>query len=137
MAGSGARPQPGSSPAAQSYADDQSAAPSPAEVHVAPSGPPPARARFYRAAMLACGAALFAFLVISIGPATVVASFRLLSWRLVLLIVFPCIVLKSFDAHAWGFAFSRKPVPFRSLLASILAGQAVASPPPAWLLGRE
>ena len=135
MADTGALPRPGSPPATQPCADDRSSAPLPAHVTVAPQEPPPARARLYRAAMLACGAALFAFLVIEIGPATVVASFRLLSWRLVLLIVFPCIVLKSFDALAWVFAFSRKPVPFRSLLASILAGQAVASTTPAGMLG--
>src|SRR5215471_7167337 len=107
------------------------------ESEVAQAAPVPARqrSRLYHAALLACGAGLFAFLIFSIGPATVVASFRLLSWRLVLLIVFPCVVLKSFDALAWVFAFSRKPVPFRSLLASILAGQAVASTTPAGMLG--
>jgi uncharacterized protein (TIRG00374 family) len=89
----------------------------------------------YRAALLACGVALFGFLVISIGPATVVASFRLLSWRLVLLIVFPCIVLKAFDALAWGFAFPGKAVPFRSLLASLLAGHAVSSTTPTGTFG--
>jgi uncharacterized protein (TIRG00374 family) len=88
----------------------------------------------YHAVMLACGAALFVVLVIGIGPGTIAASFRQLSWRLLLLIVFPCIVLKTFDALAWGFAFPGTAVPFRSLLASLLAGQAVASTTPAGML---
>lgn len=123
-------------PAAQPCTDPRSAALGPTEADVAPAVQPvSARARLYRAALLAGGAGLLAFLIISIGPATVVASFRLLSWRLILLIVFPCIVLKTFDALAWGFAFRRRPVPVRSLLASILAGQAVASTTPAGVLG--
>jgi uncharacterized membrane protein YbhN (UPF0104 family) len=138
MAGTGALPHPGSPPAARPGTDDPSAPPFPPDGNVAPAAAPaPARpsARLYRAALIACGAALFAFLIISIGPATVVASFRLLSWRLVPLIVFPCIVLKTFDALAWRFAFPGEPVPLRSLLASLLAGQAVASTTPAGMLG--
>jgi uncharacterized membrane protein YbhN (UPF0104 family) len=138
MTGTGAHPHPGSPPAAQPCTDDPSAPLSPTERDVGTAAVRASRrpgARLYRAALLACGATLFAFLIISIGPATVVASFRLLSWRIVLLIVFPCIVLKAFDALAWGFAFPGKPVPFRSLLASLLAGQAVASTTPAGMLG--
>jgi len=136
VAAPGALPQPGSAPAAQPCTDEQTAALRPTDGNVAPAvQPATARARLYRAALLACGAALLAFLVIRIGPATVVESFRVLSWRLVLLIVFPCIVLKTFDALAWGFAFHERPVPFRSLLASVLAGQAVSSTTPAGMLG--
>src|SRR5438445_752560 len=41
-------------------------------------------ARRYHAAVLVCGASLLAYLILSIGPATVLASFRELSWRLLL-----------------------------------------------------
>jgi len=105
---------------------------------VAPAAAPAptrARGRLYHAALLACGAGLFAFLIVSIGPAKVVASFRLLSWRLFLLIVFPCVVLKTFDTLAWRFAFPGEPAPFRSLAASLLAGQAVSATTPAGTLG--
>jgi uncharacterized protein (TIRG00374 family) len=138
MAGTDASPHPGSPAAAQPCIDDPSGPrfrPERDGEAAAASVPARLSARLYRAALLACGAALFAFLIISIGPATVVASFRLLSWRLVLLIVFPCVILKAFDVFAWRFAFPREPAPFGSLLASLLAGQAVASTTPAGMLG--
>jgi uncharacterized protein (TIRG00374 family) len=134
----GALPHPGSPPAAQPCTDDASAPLSPTERDTEAAAVPASsrpRARLYRAALLACGATLFAFLIISIGPATVVASFRLLSWRIVPLIIFPCVVLKTFDALAWRFAFPRDLVSFRPLLASVLAGQAVSATTPAGMLG--
>ena len=87
--------------------------------------------------MLACGAALFAWLVYRMGPATILESFRMLSWRIVPLIVFPCVALKLFDALAWRFAFSRAPAPLMPLFTSTLAGQAVASTTPTGALGRN
>jgi hypothetical protein len=97
--------------------------------------PSNARGRVYRAVLLACGAALFAFLIVSIGPGTIAESFRVLSWRLLVLIVFPCAVLKMLDALAWRFAFPRDSVPLPRLLASLLGGQAVSSTTPAGMLG--
>jgi len=94
-------------------------------------------AQRYRAAVLACGAALFAWLVYRMGPATILESFRMLSWRIVPLIVFPCVALKLFDALAWRFAFSRAPAPLMPLFTSTLAGQAVASTTPTGALGRN
>ena len=87
--------------------------------------------------MLACGAVLFAWLVYRMGPATILESFRMLSWRIVPLIVFPCVALKLFDALAWRFAFSRAPAPLMPLFTSTLAGQAVASTTPTGALGRN
>jgi uncharacterized protein (TIRG00374 family) len=94
------------------------------------------RARLYRAAMLVCGAALFAYLIYTMGPATVLAAFQALSWRLLVVIVFPCVALKMFDTLAWRFAFPpHERVPFLSLARSLLAGQAVASTTPAGVVG--
>src|SRR4030095_16210941 len=94
------------------------------------------RARLYRAAMLVCGAALFAYLIYTMGPATVLAAFQALSWRLLVVIVFPCVALKMFDTLAWSFAFPpHERVPFLSLARSLLAGQAFASPTPAGVVG--
>ena len=87
--------------------------------------------------MLACGAALFAWLVYRMGPATILESFRMLSWRIVPLIVFPCVALKLLDALAWRFSFSRAPAPLMPLFTSTLAGQAVASTTPTGALGRN
>jgi len=94
-------------------------------------------AQRYRAAVLAGGAALFAWLVYRMGPATILESFRVLSWRLVLVIIFPCVALKLFDAFAWRYAFARGPVPLMPLFTSILAGQAVASTTPTGAIGRN
>jgi hypothetical protein len=91
-------------------------------------------ARRYRAVTLVCGAALLTSLILTIGPATVVASFRELSWRLLIVIVFPCIALKMFDTLAWRFTFPRERVRFLPLARALLAGQAVASTP-AGLIG--
>src|SRR5262245_1276578 len=131
MAGPGLLPHPALSPASAPRTDDPS-------IPAFPEAPPASdrlRARFYRIAVLACGGALFAFLVISIGPATVVASFRLLSWRLAVLIVFPTVLLKTFDTLAWHFAFPGKPAPFWRLLGSLLAGHAISSTTPTGALG--
>jgi len=114
---------------------DLSAVPFPGAPDAGSPEPSNARGRVYQAVLLACGAALFAFVIVSIGPGTIVASFRVLSWRLLILIVFPCSVLKLFDALAWRFAFPRDSVPLPRLLASLLGGQAVSSTTPAGMLG--
>jgi hypothetical protein len=79
--------------------------------------------------MLGCGATLIAYLILRIGPGTVLTSFRELSWRLLIVIAFPCVVLKAFDTFAWRFAFPHDRVPFLPLATALLAGQAVASTP--------
>ena len=93
------------------------------------------RAGRHRVALLVCGGALFAYLILSIGPATVLASFRELSWRLLLVIVFPCVALKMFDTLAWRFAFQPGRVPFLPLAGAVLAGHAVASATPTSMIG--
>src|ERR1051325_1922306 len=92
-------------------------------------------ARRFHAAVLVCGAGLLAYLILSIGPATVLASFRELSWRLLLVIVFPCVVLKAFDTLAWRLTFSQGRVPFLPLARALLVGQAVASATPTSMIG--
>jgi len=84
-------------------------------------------ARRYRAVMLGCGAALFAYLILRIGPATVLASFRDSPGVCFLVIVFPCVALKMFDTLAWRFTFPQGRVPFLPLASAVLAGHAVAS----------
>jgi glycosyltransferase 2 family protein len=91
--------------------------------------------RWHRLAVLGCGAALTGYLVFAMGAAAVLASFRELSWRLVLLIVFPCFALKMFDTLGWRFAFPAERVGFWPLAASLLAGQAISSTTPTGMVG--
>jgi len=92
---------------------------------------------WYRAALLACGMALLSYLVARIGPASVLASFRELSWRLVLVAFFPCVVFKLFDILAWRYAFPTVPPPFSRLASTLLAGQAVTLTTPTGTLGGD
>jgi uncharacterized protein (TIRG00374 family) len=91
--------------------------------------------RTYRVLVLLCGCALTGYLVFAIGPAAVLASFHELSWRLVPLVVFPCLALKTFDTLGWRFAFPPERVGFVPLATSLLAGQAVASTTPTGMFG--
>src|SRR5262249_60224602 len=86
--------------------------------------------RWYRAALLACGMALLSYLVARIGLAAVLASFRELSWRLVLVAFFPCTVFKLFDVLAWRYAFPTVPPPFSRLAKTLVAGPGVTPTPP-------
>ena len=87
----------------------------------------PSVARRYRLVVLAGGAGLFAYLLHAIGPTAVIASFRVLSWRLVLVIVFPTVVLKACDALGWRCALPHQQVSLWRLATVLVAGQAVAS----------
>src|SRR5262249_56250436 len=81
--------------------------------------------RWWQAALLLVGAGLFAFLIAEIGLAAIASSFRTLSWRLLILLVFPCLVFKLFDTLGWRFAFPGRSVPLLTLMKIRIAGQAV------------
>jgi len=95
------------------------------------------RSRWYRAALLVCGIALLSYLVARIGPASILASFRELSWRLVLVAFFPCVVFKLFDILAWRYAFPTARPSFSRLASTLLAGQAVTLTTPTGTLGGD
>jgi len=95
------------------------------------------RDRAYQAAVVACGAALCGYLMLAVGPATIGASFRELSWRLLVVTVFPCVVVKALDTLAWHFSFAAPAAPLSRLAAAFVAGQAVASTTPTGLLGAD
>ena len=80
------------------------------------------RVRWYQAVLYACGAALFAGLIVEIGPASIVASFTELSWRLLVIVVFPAVVIVACDTLGWRFAFVHNPVSILTL-ARIPAGR--------------
>ncbi|HTY78657.1 MAG TPA: flippase-like domain-containing protein [Candidatus Bathyarchaeia archaeon] len=93
--------------------------------------------RWIRLALLLGGAALFAWLVASIGPRAILAAFADLSWRLVVILVFPFGVTTLLDTLGWRYAFRRSVVPFPSLLAARLAGEAFNLTTPTASVGGE
>jgi len=93
--------------------------------------------RLVRLGLLLCGAALFLWLLASIGPGAVVQAFTDLSWRLLVIVVFPFGVTTLLDTLGWRYAFRRDSVPFRSLLAARLAGEAFNLTTPTASVGGE
>lgn len=93
--------------------------------------------RLVRLGLLLCGAALFLWLLVSIGPGAVVQAFTDLSWRLLVILVFPFGLTTLLDTLGWRYAFRRDAVPFPSLLAARLAGEAFNLTTPTASVGGE
>lgn len=88
--------------------------------------------------LLLGGAGLFVALVIQIGPGAVVSSFAELSWRLLVLLWCPFVLITTFDTLGWKFAFRRDGVPpFRALLLARLAGESINATTPTASMGGE
>jgi uncharacterized protein (TIRG00374 family) len=94
-------------------------------------------ARWVRLALLLSGAALFAFLVWQIGARAIAASFTELSWRLLVVLVFPFSLITACDTLGWRFAFRRDRVSFWTLAKARLAGEAVNGTTPTGSVGGE
>jgi uncharacterized protein (TIRG00374 family) len=93
--------------------------------------------RLLRLGLLLAGAALFVWLVVSIGPGAVVQAFTDLSWRLLVILVFPFGMTTLLDTLGWRYAFRRDAVPFPHLLAARLAGEAFNLTTPTASVGGE
>ena len=93
--------------------------------------------RWWQGALLVLGAALFGYLVANIGFADIESSFRTLSWRLLVVLVFPCLVFKLFDTLGWRFAFPGESEPLLTLMKIRIAGQAVSATTPTGTLGGD
>lgn len=93
--------------------------------------------RGIRLILLACGIGLFSALVIGIGPSAITSSFVQLSWRLLVILWFPFVLVTAFDTLGWRFAFARDRVPFRMLLAARMAGEAFNATTPTASMGGE
>ena len=78
-----------------------------------------------RLILLLAGIGAVVYLVHGIGPAVVWHTVRDLSWRLLVLLVFPTSAAMLVDTLGWRFAFARPPRPFGRLFAVRLAGEAV------------
>lgn len=93
--------------------------------------------RLVRLGLLALGATLFVWLIATIGPAVVIQAFTDLSWRLLVLLAFPFGLTTLLDTLGWRYAFRRDRVPFRTLLAARLAGEAFNLTTPTASMGGE
>lgn len=93
--------------------------------------------RTVRALLLMLGTVLFAALLIRVGPEAVASLLAQLSWYLALIVVFPYGLMTTLDTLGWRFAFQRDAVPFRSLLAARLAGEAFNMTTPTASVGGE
>jgi len=93
--------------------------------------------RTVRSLLLTLGTVLFIALLIRVGPETVASLFAQLSWYLALIVVFPFGLMTTLDTLGWRFAFRRDEVPFRSLFAARLAGEAFNMTTPTASVGGE
>ena len=70
-----------------------------------------------RLILLAVGLAFLGYLVVQVGPETLLGSFRAISWRLLLIVWFPFALIQVLDTLGWRYAFRRDLTPFPTLLA--------------------
>ena len=92
--------------------------------HLPPS-PPRWKRRPLRLILAAAGALLIGYLILLIGPEAIWSAFRTLSWRLIVVLVFPTCLVVVADTLAWRFTFPTPPRSFARLLGVRLAGEAV------------
>ncbi|MCI0548557.1 MAG: flippase-like domain-containing protein [Candidatus Rokubacteria bacterium] len=103
---------------------------------------PPARlrqvaARFLRPFLVVAGVAVVAYLIWRVGPAEVWGSITTLSWRLLLVVLFPTVLSQVLDAVGWHFAFAEPRASLGKLWAVRLAGEAVNLSTPTASVGGE
>jgi putative membrane protein len=93
--------------------------------------------RLLRPLLLAVGLAVIAWLVWDLGPATVWEAIHTLSWRLGLVVFFPFCLAIAFDTLGWRVLLPRCRVPWGTLAAARLAGEAVNLLTPTASVGGE
>ncbi|PYO45884.1 MAG: hypothetical protein DMD84_27580, partial [Candidatus Rokuibacteriota bacterium] len=93
--------------------------------------------KLLRALLLVVGLVFLGVLVMTNEPAAIFAAVRGLSWRLAVIAVFPFVLVTTFDTLGWKYAFLRDRVPFRTLLAVRIAGEAFNLTTPTASLGGE
>ncbi|MBI4561863.1 MAG: flippase-like domain-containing protein [Candidatus Rokubacteria bacterium] len=90
-----------------------------------------------RLILLALGVAFIGYLIAQVGPATLVASFQTLSWRVLVVLIFPFGLVTMLDTLGWRFAFQRDQASFLTLYSVRLAGEAFNITTPTASLGGE
>jgi len=93
--------------------------------------------KLLRVLLLLVGLGFLVALVFENDPASVFDSVTRLSWRLLVVLVFPMFLVMALDALGWRYAFLHDRVPFRPLLATRLAGEAFNIVTPTAALGGE
>jgi uncharacterized protein (TIRG00374 family) len=83
------------------------------------------RGGLVRSLLLLLGVAVIGYLIARIGLAEIWHTFRNLSWRLPLVLVFPTCLAVLTDTLGWRFTFPRPPRSFLRLLGVRVAGEAV------------
>jgi uncharacterized protein (TIRG00374 family) len=89
-----------------------------------------------RLLLLTAGLAVIGYLIRQVGPGLIWDTFRILSWRLLLVLVFPASVVLLLDTVAWRFTFAKSPR-LTPLIAVRLAGDAVNLGTPTASVGGE
>ena len=93
--------------------------------------------KLLRAGLLVVGVVFLVILVATNDPAAIFGSISRLGWRLAVIACFPFAIITAFDTLGWYFAFLHPRVPFRTLLAVRLAGEAFNLTTPTASLGGE
>jgi len=111
----------------------------PASIRPAPVTPQrgPSVRWWWRLVLVGCGLAILAYLFAETGLAAIAQSFRALSWRLLVVLVFPCALIKLFDTLGWQSTFVGTRVPLWTLARVRLAGQAINMTTPTGTLGGD
>ena len=90
-----------------------------------------------RLLLLIAGLAVVGYLVHQIGPDVVWNALRTLSWRLLVVLLFPTSIVVLLDTLGWRFTFLRSPCALPHLLGVRLAGEAVNLGTPTASVGGE
>ncbi|HXJ80368.1 MAG TPA: flippase-like domain-containing protein [Candidatus Methylomirabilis sp.] len=83
------------------------------------------RPGLFRSLLVLAGILVIAYLVAHVGPDLIWDAFRTLSWRLLLVLVFPSSLAVVADTLGWRFTFPRAPHSFGRLVTVRMAGEAV------------
>jgi len=78
---------------------------------------------------LCAGLAVVGYLIWDLGPGAIWDAFARLSWRVLVVLVFPALLVVVLDTLGWRFTFTRPPRSLFRLAAVRLAGEAVNAPP--------
>ncbi|HEY7650468.1 MAG TPA: lysylphosphatidylglycerol synthase transmembrane domain-containing protein [Methylomirabilota bacterium] len=93
--------------------------------------------RYLRGGLLGLGIVLLVALIVDNDPGSILTSFSQLSWRLLIVLCFPMILVVACDTLGWRFAFRRDRVAFGTLLSARLAGEAFNLTTPTATMGGE
>jgi uncharacterized protein (TIRG00374 family) len=105
-------------------------------INVALRDPPSPPVKALRPLAILAGSAIVAWLVWEVGPATLVAELRKLSWRLPLILL-PQVVTNLLKTEGWRVAFPRRRPRFGLLFPVRLAGEAVNETTPTGTMGGD